>query len=77
MFFTIVVINGFFLCAIQIFAAHHLKNKDPTALTLLILCIFFELVFTFSIVRQPKNKKLLYFEVRYSIGFMHIIVIFS
>jgi len=63
LFLIIIVINGFILCAIQIFARHRIENKDPTALACLIFSVVIEICFVISIARQPKTKKSLYFEV--------------
>jgi len=60
---TCLIINGFILCAIQIFAGHQLANKEPAALVFFILLIIMEILFVIGIAKQPKNTKSLYFQV--------------
>ncbi|CAF1048103.1 unnamed protein product [Rotaria sordida] len=59
---TCLIINGFILSAIQIFAQHRLEEKDPIAIIFLIIFLLTEIFFIVAIARQPKNAKSLYFE---------------
>ncbi|CAF1163013.1 unnamed protein product [Rotaria sp. Silwood1] len=59
---TCLVINGFILCAIQIFAQHYLEEKNPIILSILIIFLVIELCLIVLIAQQPKNEKSLYFE---------------
>ena len=63
-FLIITGINGFILCAIQIFAGHHIANKDPTTIIFLIIFLITEILFIIAIAAQPKNQKSIYFQVR-------------
>ncbi|UJR22709.1 hypothetical protein I4U23_025744 [Adineta vaga] len=59
---TCLIINGFLLCAIQIFASDYIMNKNPIIISLLIIFILLEIFFTIIIAKQPKNINLLYFQ---------------
>ena len=60
---TILVLNSFLLCAIQIFAGSRLVHLDPTALVFFILSAVLEALLVILLARQPKNKNSLYFQV--------------
>ncbi|CAF2614129.1 unnamed protein product [Rotaria sp. Silwood2] len=62
---TCLTINGFILCAIQIFAQHRLEEKDPIAISFLIIFFVIEIFFVITIARQPKNEKSVYFQTPY------------
>jgi len=59
---ALLALNGFVICAMQIFAGHLIATVEPTALTFFILFINVEIIFFIVIARQPQNKKSLYFE---------------
>ncbi|CAM4771905.1 unnamed protein product [Rotaria magnacalcarata] len=59
---TCLTINGCILCAIQIFAGHHIANKNPTAIIVLIIFLITEILFIIAIAAQPKNQKSIYFQ---------------
>ncbi|CAF4988591.1 unnamed protein product, partial [Rotaria sp. Silwood1] len=59
---TCLVINGFILCAIQIFAQHYVEEKNPIILSILIIFLVIELCLIVLIAQQPKNEKSLYFQ---------------
>jgi hypothetical protein len=75
-FFLIIAANGFILCAIQIFGANRLVNRDPTTFVFLIFFIITEILFVILIARQPSSTQSLYFEVGYFIEFIYIIDFF-
>jgi hypothetical protein len=74
--FNLIAINGFILCAIQIFAGHYLANKEPITLSFFILFLILEIFFVIVIARQPKNEKSLYFEVSFCLESIAIIRFF-
>lgn len=61
------VLNGFILCAIQIFAGHRLANKEFFAVFFFILFTLTEFALIIALARQPKSEKSLYFEVSFSL----------
>ena len=58
-----IVINGFLLCATQIFAGHRLAAKQPVALLAFGFFTLAEIILMMALARQPKSEKSLYFEV--------------
>lgn len=58
------VVNGFLLCAIQIFAGHHLAAKNSGYVMIFIFFLITEILLIVAIARQPKIAKTSYFEVR-------------
>lgn len=61
------VLNGFILCAIQIFAGHRLANKEFFAVFFFIVFTLTEFALIVALARQPKSEKSLYFEVSCSL----------
>ena len=57
------VLNGFILCAIQIFAGHRLANKEFFPVLFFIIFTVTEFLLITALARQPKTEKSLYFEV--------------
>ncbi|CAF0834343.1 unnamed protein product [Adineta ricciae] len=55
-------INGFLLCAIQIFASDYIMRKNPLVLALFLICIILEIFFVILMANQPKNSASLYFQ---------------
>ncbi|CAF1168113.1 unnamed protein product, partial [Didymodactylos carnosus] len=62
---TAITVNGFILCAIQIFAGDRLLRKDAFVVFFFSLSCILELIFLIMIAVQPKNQKSLYFELSY------------
>ncbi|CAF3780921.1 unnamed protein product, partial [Rotaria sordida] len=60
-------LNGFILCAIQIFASHRLAAKESGIIIIFSIFIIVEIILVTAIARQPKSEKSSYFEVSYKI----------
>ncbi|CAF1038813.1 unnamed protein product [Rotaria sordida] len=59
---TLLVLNGFILCAIQIFASHRLAAKESGIIIIFSIFIIAEIILVTAIARQPKSEKSSYFE---------------
>ena len=59
-----IVLNGFILCAIQIFAGHRLAAKESGAVIGFSFFTIMEVILVTAIARQPKSEKSSYSEVR-------------
>lgn len=57
------VINGFIVCAIQVFASHRLAAKEPGSVIIFTFFFLLEVLLIIAIARQPKSEKSSYFEV--------------
>jgi hypothetical protein len=57
-------LNGFIVCAIQIFAGHRLAAKETGIVIIFSLFLITELLLVIAIAKQPKSEKSSYFEVR-------------
>ena len=60
---SIVVVNGFILCAMQIFEGHRLAAKEAGSTLAFTFFVFTEFLLMTALARQPKGDKSLYFEV--------------
>jgi hypothetical protein len=61
----IIVLNGFIVCAIQIFAGHRLAAKESGIVIIFIFFVITEIILVVAVARQPKSEKSMYFEVSY------------
>ncbi len=60
-----IVLNGFIICAIQIFAGHRLAAKESGTVIIFGFFLITETLLMIAIGRQPKNEKSSYVEVSY------------
>lgn len=61
----LLILNGFILCAIQIFASHRLANKEFFVVFFFIVFTLTEFALIVALARQPKSEKSLYFELSF------------
>ncbi|CAF1129324.1 unnamed protein product [Rotaria magnacalcarata] len=61
----LLVINGFIVCAIQIFASHRLAAKESGTVIAFTIFTITEILLVTAIARQPKSEKPSYFELTF------------
>jgi len=61
----LLILNGFIVCAIQIFAGHRLAAKELGPVMIFSFFMITEMFLVVAIARQPKSEKSMYFELTF------------